>query len=489
VRRRRGWIIGGLAIALLATVQAGVAFAGPKSCDNRTNDTIEKLLECVTLEGVREHQAAFQAIADANGGNRFSGLPGHDKSVDYVVDRLRAAGYNPTVQPFDYLAFAILGPSTLAQTAPGSVTYVEGTDYNLMDQTDQGDVTAAVTAVDLQLGPGNTSSSGCDASDFAGFPAGNIALIQRGTCTFEIKAENAAAAGAVGAIMFNQGNTPDRTGLGAFTLSANNTSGIPVLFATYARGVEWSSTPGLVMRMFTDVIRDTKTTYNVFAETNTGNDTNVVMVGGHLDSVSAGPGINDNGSGSAAILEVAEAMRKVEPVNTVRFAWWGAEESVLIGSNFYVANLTQQEKDNIALYLNFDMIGSSNFVRFIYDGDGSAFGLAGPAGSAAIEALFQNYYSSRGLAFEPTQISFRSDYAAFFNNGIPFGGLFTGAEGIKTPAQQAIFGGTAGQQYDPCYHQACDTFANNNDGVLHLNSDGIAFATLTYAMSTATVNG
>ncbi len=182
-------------------------------------------------------------------------------------------------------------------------------------------------------------------------------------------------------------------------------------------------------------------------------------------------------------------MRKVKPKNTVRFAWWGAEESVLIGSNFYVANLTQQEKDNIALYLNFDMIGSPNFVRFIYDGSGDAFGLAGPAGSAAIETLFENYYSSRGLAFAPTEISFRSDYAAFFNNGIPFGGLFTGAEGLKTAAQQAVYGGTAGQQYDPCYHQACDTFGNVNTGVLHLNADGIAFATLTYAMSTATVNG
>ena len=182
-------------------------------------------------------------------------------------------------------------------------------------------------------------------------------------------------------------------------------------------------------------------------------------------------------------------MAKVKPVNTVRFAWWGAEESGLVGSDFYVAGLTQAEKDDIALYLNFDMIGSPNYVRFIYDGDGSAFGLAGPDGSAAIEMLFEDFYGARGLASEPTEISFRSDYAAFFDNNIPFGGLFTGAEGIKTLAHRDVYGGIAGQQYDPCYHQACDTFSNNSNEVLDLNADAVAFATITYAMDTSPVNG
>lgn len=473
-------------MALVVPLHAGVAEAGPAACERRNNDTVEKLLECVTLEGVREHQAAFQAIADANGGNRFSGLPGHDASVDYVVGRLEAAGYDPVVQPFDYLAFAVLGPSVLQQTAPGNVTYIEDVDFGPIDQTDAGDVTAPVTAVDLQLGLGNTSTSGCEPEDFTGFPAGNVALVQRGACTFELKAENAAAAGAVGMVIFNQGNaaTPDRQGIPAVTLTADNTSGIPVLGTTYALGETLAGTAGLEMRVFANTIREIKTTFNVLAETSRGDDGNVVMVGGHLDSVIAGPGINDNGSGSAAILEVAEQMRKVKPTNTVRFAWWGAEESGLVGSDFYVANLSEEEKANIALYLNFDMVGSPNYVRFVYDGDGSAFGLAGPDGSAAIEAQFEDFYADRGLAFEPTQIDFRSDYAAFFDNGIPFGGLFTGAEGIKTPAQVAVYGGTAGQQFDPCYHQACDTFANNSDEVLDLNSDAVAFATLQYAMST-----
>ncbi len=489
--KRKAWVVGVLAAAVVASGQGAVSYAGSAACDNRNNNTIKKLLECVTLAGVREHQAAFQEIADANGGNRFSGLPGHDESVDYVVQRLEAAGYDPEVQPFDYLAFTQLGPSALQQTAPGQVTYVENVDFSVIDQSDPGDVTAAVTAVDLLLGLGNASTSGCEAADFTGFPAGNIALLQRGACTFEQKAENAAAAGAVGIVIFNQGNTagPDRQGIPAVTLTANNTSGIPMLGTTYALGETLAGISGLQMRVFANSQRVIETTFNVLAETNSGDDSNVVMVGAHLDSVFAGPGINDNGSGSAAILEVAEQMKKVKPTNTVRFAWWGAEESGLVGSDHYVFGLTDAERANIALYLNFDMVGSPNFVRFVYDGSGDAFGLPGPDGSAAIEDLFNKFYADRDLAFAPTQIDFRSDYSAFFETDIPFGGLFTGAEGIKTPEQVAVYGGVAGQQYDPCYHQACDTFANNSNAVLDLNSDSIAFATLTYAMSTQSVNG
>ena len=247
----------------------------------------------------------------------------------------------------------------------------------MIEQSDPGDVTAAVTPVDLQLGLGNTSTSGCEPEDFTGFPAGNIALLQRGGCTFEIKAENAAAAGVAGIVIFNQGDTADaaRQGIPAVTLTANNTSGIPVIGIPYALGETLAGTTDLEMRVFANTLREIRPTYNVLAETRRGDDSNVVMVGAHLDSVFEGPGINDNGSGSAAILEVALQMQKVRPTNTVRFAWWGAEESGLIGSDLYVNGLTAEERADIALYLNFDMIGSPNYVRFVYDGDGSAFGL------------------------------------------------------------------------------------------------------------------
>ena len=478
------------AVTLLATsLPLAAATAGPQSCDNRTNNTIEKLLECVNVDGVREHQAALQAIADDNNGIRTSGTPGYDASVAYVADRMEAAGYNVTVQPFQFNAFIQLGPSTLEQTAPGAVTYVENTDYNLMSQTDPGDVSGLVTPVDLDLGLGNSSTSGCEAADFAGFPSGHIALIQRGACAFGLKADNAAAAGAVGAIIFNQGNSPDRTGLINGTLGSGYSGGIPVQFATYDRGEEWATTSGLTMHMVADVVRGVTTTYNVLAESNDGDASNTVMAGAHLDSVNEGPGIQDNGSGSAALLEVAEQMAKVKPRNQVRFAWWGAEESGLVGSNFYVANLTQEEQDDIALYLNFDMIGSPNHVFFIYDGDGSDFGLVGPPGSDAIEAFYEDFYAGQGEPSAATAFSGRSDYQAFINVGIPAGGLFTGAEGIKTPEQAAIWGGTAGDQYDPCYHLACDTFDNVNLHALDVNSDAVAASVLQYAMNTEAVNG
>jgi Zn-dependent M28 family amino/carboxypeptidase len=488
---QKGILAGGSVLAVLvALLLVPVAAAGPAACDNRVNNTFAKLLECVTLDGVREHQAALQEIADDNGGIRFSGLPGHDASVEYVVDKLTAAGYDPIVQAFDYLAFNVIGPSALDQTAPTPTVYVEGTDFQVMDQSDGGDVAALVTAVDVNLVPPRASTSGCEASDFAGFPAGNIALLQRGTCTFESKAENASAAGAVGAIIFNQGNTPAREGLINGTLGATNESGIPVVEATYARGAEWATTPGLTMHIFTNVDRGTRTTFNVFAESQ-GSADNVVMVGAHLDSVRQGPGIQDNGSASAAILEIAEQMAKVRPRNQVRFAWWGAEESGLVGSIHYVTNLSEAELDDITLYLNFDMIGSPNHVFFIYDGDDSdAVGApAGPPGSAQIEATFETYFEAAGRPFKGTDFSGRSDYGPFIAEGIPAGGLFTGAEGIKTAEEASIWGGTAGVAYDACYHQACDTYDNINLAALDVNADAAAFATLQFAMSTENING
>jgi len=473
----------------------GTAAAAPSQagCDARTNNTYPKLLECVRLSEVREHQAALQAIADEHDGNRFSGFAGYNASVDYVVDTLEAAGYDPEVQSFDYLAFEVAGPSALQQTAPGTITYVEGVDFGAITQSDPGDVTAAVTAVDLQLGLGNTSTSGCEAADFAGFPAGNIALLQRGTCTFEIKAENAAAAGAVGIVIFNQGNTaaPDRNGIPAVTLTANNTSGIPVIGTTYALGVTLSNTAGLRMRVFANTLRQTLPTYNVIAEKTGANDDNVVMAGAHLDSVLAGPGINDNGSGSAAILEVAQQVAKLSTQNTLRFAWWGAEESGLVGSTNYVNGLSQAEKDRIALYLNFDMVGSPNYIFMTQDADQSSFTapVAVPDGSVEIEDLLESFYTLRGEPYDDAAFDGRSDYQAFILNDIPAGGLFTGAEVPKTAEQQSIWGGTTGAQFDPCYHAACDTFANNNDHALDVNADAVAFAVLTYAYSTESVNG
>jgi Zn-dependent M28 family amino/carboxypeptidase len=447
-----------------------------------------ELPRCMQASNVMIHLQNLQDIASLNNGNRASGQPGYQASVDYVRTTLRRAGYRVTVQTFPFLAFYPAGPGSLAAVAPQPAQYVWEEDFAYADQTDPGNVTAPVVPVDLALGAGNTSTSGCEAEDFAGFPAGAIALMQRGTCPFGDKATNAAAAGAAGAIIFNQGDTEDRKALLVATLGEGYEGGIPVMFSTYDNGVAWAATEGLQLSMNVDVVRKRTETYNVLAETRRGNPNNVVMVGAHLDSVYEGPGISDNGTGSAALLEMATLMSRARPENKVRFAWWGAEESGLVGSTYYVNQLPEEQKRQIKAYLNVDMIGSPNYANFIYDGDGSDFGLQGPPGSGAIERLFRSYFELRGQPTEGTQIDFRSDYAQFFEDGIAFGGLFTGAEGIKTVEQAQRYGGTAGQPFDPCYHTKCDDITNVSTEALELHGDALAFATSWLSLSTKIID-
>lgn len=445
------------------------------SCGQRVNATAVLLMECVTLAGVRTHQAALQAIADANGSTRVSGTAGYDESVDYVVSQLQAAGYSVTRQPVQFQTFISLTPPLLEQVAPppaGSLT------TQVLAYSGSGDVTASVA---------NVSNLGCNAADFAGFPAGNIALILRGTCNFSVKAANAYNAGAAAVVIYNNGATSSLN----WTLGSQFTLGLPVVGTTLAVGQQLANTPGLVMRVKTETFRGTATAENVLAESRTGNPDNVVMVGAHLDAVNAGPGINDNGSGVGALLETAVHMARVNLANTVRFAFWAADEAGLAGSTHYVNSLPAADLARIALYLNFDVIGSPNYVNFVYDGDDSdGIGLgAGPAGSDEIESALASYYSAIGQATKGYDLNGFSGYAPFMTAGIPVGGIFSGATDVKTAEDASIWGGTAGIAYDPCYHEACDTYANVSNAALDVNSDAVAWATHTFAMSTERVNG
>ncbi|SDY50672.1 aminopeptidase S [Micromonospora pattaloongensis] len=222
------------------------------------------------------------------------------------------------------------------------------------------------------------------------------------------------------------------------------------------------------------------TGYNLIADWPGGDPNNVLMTGAHLDSVTAGPGINDNGSGSAAILEVALAVARTgyQPGRHLRFGWWGAEELGLRGSTHYVNTLPAAERTKIKGYLNFDMVGSPNAGYFVYDGDNSDGTGAGPgpAGSAQIEQTLQAYFTSIGVPTRGTDFDGRSDYGPFIGVGIPAGGTFTGAEGTKSSSQASLWGGTAGAAFDSCYHRSCDTTANINDTALNRNADAIAYA-------------
>ncbi|GAB2835368.1 M28 family metallopeptidase [Lentzea nigeriaca] len=482
-RRRRLAFVSALALVLPLAV-TGHALADP------TNNTPAKLTKAVTLNSVLRHLDALQSISNTHG-DRAAGRPGFRASVDYVVGRLNAAGYAPTVQPFDFTY--VEDNSVLDVLAPIFTSYRRDLDFTYTDFVPraEGDVTGALQAVDLVLPPTPTpsSTSGCDAADFAGFVPGKIALIQRGTCNFTIKVANAQAAGAVAVVLFNEGQ-PGRTGL---VIPIGDATGltIPVVSATFDVGNQLAALPSPTVRVKVDVTTETRTAWNVLAESQYGDTNNVVMAGAHLDSVQNGPGINDNGSGTAALLETAIQMSKVRTNAKVRFAWWGAEESGLLGSDHYVGALTQAERDRIALYLNFDMVGSPNYFYGIYDGDDSSHTapVAIPPGSAQIEDVFEKFYADRGLPSEDTEFSGRSDYGPFIAVNIPAGGLFTGAEGVKTAGQAARYGGTAGVAFDSCYHQPCDNRSNLNLTALDVNADAIATAVITFAFDTSTVNG
>ncbi|MET0862301.1 MAG: M20/M25/M40 family metallo-hydrolase [Microbacterium sp.] len=496
-----------VAVTAAAVLLASVGLASPAFAVPDAN-TVDKLTKAVKISQVMNHLKKLQDIADTNG-DRAAGRPGYAASVDYVVKELQRAGYTPQVQefPFTYAE----ENSALSRQDPAT-TWVDGQDFlrnNFDSGSPEGTATGPLVPVDLvQPFPANgTSTSGCEPEDFAGFPAGSVALVQRGSCDFSLKAINAQNAGASAVIVTNDG----RPGLVGMIGDATGLT-IPAIFVASPVGEDLASTPGAQVTVTVDYFAEERTAFNVLAETGTGDDSNVVMAGAHLDSVQNGAGINDNGTGSAALLETAIQMQRVQPTNTVRFAWWGAEEEGLLGSEYYVGQLSEEQAGDIALYLNFDMIGSPNYFYGVYDGDNSS-GTAPegfiPEGSAAIEDVFEQFYQSQGLPYQDTDFSGRSDYGPFIAVGIPAGGLFTGAEEIKTADEVALYGGLADVAYDPCYHQPCDSLTadgadaalykalnkaykqrltgNVNRTALDVNSDALAAAIITFAFDTSTV--
>ncbi|MEY9215442.1 M20/M25/M40 family metallo-hydrolase [Thermobifida halotolerans] len=443
------------------------------------------LPDLVTTEAIREHMRNLSTIAEYNGGNRATGTPGYDVAAKYVINELRRAGYRVTRDHYSFDEWVEHSDAVLAQTAPETREFAVGEDFSSMSYSGAGDVTAPAVPVDAA-----GTDSGCEADDFADFPSGAIAVLKRGTCTFETKVANAAEAGAAGAVIFNHGDSPADTGPINGTLS--NPAAIPAVGASVEVGeVLLAAGEDLRLRLRVDAAVETSRSYNVIAETRGGDRDNVVVVGAHLDGVPDGPGINDNGSGVATVLAVAEQLPRLgRPENKVRFAFWGSEEVGLVGSTRYVESLDDRELERIALYLNFDMLGSNNYARLVYDGRNELPGsVPAPSGSGAIQKTFEDYFAAEGLVTEPTEFSGRSDYRAFMLAGIPSGGLFSGADGVKTEQQVEYYGGVAGEQYDPFYHTADDTFDNINWDSVDELSGGAAYAVEAFATSTLPVNG
>jgi aminopeptidase Y len=384
-----------------------------------------------------------------------SGIAGHVATLEYIKSSIEKLGdyYKVSTQDFPvrsgYVSESrlILGNEVLLSASPMSLT---------PPTKNKQPVTGNLVLV---------ANDGCSAKDYPDAVNGNIALILRGKCAFGTKSEFAGRAGAAAAVVYNNeagelhGTLGDSLGhqVATFGLSGNDAAPY-VAQLKKGKPVEASA--------YIDAVLNTIVTSNVVAQTTDGDQDNCVMLGAHTDSVPEGPGINDDGSGTISLIEVATQMAAFKVNNCVRYAWWSAEEVGLVGSDYYVSQLSDEENAKIRLFMDYDMMASPNFAYQIYN----ATNTFNPVGSEELRNLYVDWYTANGLNFTFIPFDGRSDYDAFIRNGIPGGGIATGAEGVKKAEEVAMFGGHAGEWYDPCYHQLCDDVSNVNMTAWEINT-------------------
>lgn len=399
---------------------------------------------------------------------RVIGSVGHQASLEYIWATIAKLGdyYNLTEQQFP----AYSGHVYESRLVLGDEVIVNASAMSLTPPTRDNEPVHG----DLVL----VANSGCSPSDYPAAVKNNIALIKRGTCGFGDKSSNASVAGAVAAIIYNSENgtlhgtmgTPNPDHVATFGISLEEAQ--PTLD-------KLNSGKTVDAIAYIDAVVSTIHTLNIVAQTTEGDPDNCVMLGAHSDSVPEGPGINDDGSGSLSLLEVATELTNYTVNNCVRFAWWAAEEEGLIGSDFYAASLSQEENQKVRLFMDYDMMSSPNYAYQIYN----ATNKDSPAGSEELRDLYVEWYEKHDLNYTFIPFDGRSDYDGFIRAGIPAGGIATGAEGIKSKAEAKVFGGKAGDWYDPCYHQLCDDVGNVNMTAWKINTKLIAHSVATYAVS------
>jgi PA domain/Peptidase family M28 len=483
-----------LCVAAWLLMPASAGAISSSACDTRANDTPEKLVPCVKTDDLWQHMQVFQQIADDNPGpdghaSRNSGEPGYKASADYVAAQMEAAGYDVTIQPYTFDYFAYQGVPSMSELSPTAH------DYTLVTEWNPGRSTGSTTA-DLQPAGGilipstGGSTSGCDPSDFTGFIAGRVALIQRGTCTFSQKIQNAQDAGASGVIIFNEGNTPARSGV--FSGSLSSVPPIPVAFTSFAAGealynqyndATQNGTALPNMSMSVQGIHDpNREDYNVIAESKGGNPDHVLVVDAHLDAI-YGAGMLDNASGSATILDIAQKMKNVLPRNKLRFIWFGGEEGrirydldadVTATPNYSIGVLDPAAVDF------FGRTVSTQFPQQIYE----------PSKVARDQMV--KYFDSIGknhIFFSPVG----TDAFTFNEAGVPASGLLTGQDCCKTQEEVDLFGGFTGN-YDGnvpstdggCVDNPfrwCDNLDNNDKNVMTFMSKAFAVSTVRMAFN------
>jgi hypothetical protein len=508
--RSRRWLVAFCIAGGLAAPTSADAITSAE-CDAQANDTPAKLLPCIQQDDLWAHMQAFQNIADANPGpdghaSRNSGEPGYRASVDYVADKMRAAGYNVTIQPYRFTYTSFVGTPTLSETSPTAH------DFTLVDEWNPATSNGAADAdmkpaggIVLPATPTPTSASGCSPGDFTDF-TGKIALVQRGTCNFGVKVLNATAAGAVGVVIFNEGN-PGRTAVLSGTMVDANGNPfvptIPVAFTSTATGQqlydEYNAGTPPHMNLAVQVIVDpNREDWNVIAESKGGDKNHVLVVDAHLDAI-FGAGMLDNASGSATILNLAEKMKNVNPRNKLRFIWFGGEELGLLGSAFYVNNLTSNEANHIGYDLDADVTATPNYLIGVLDPAGpdlfgrtvtSKFPSRVYKASTIARDQGVDYLDSIGKNHEFLS-PVGTDAFSFNQIGIPASGVLTGQDCCKVQEEVDLFGGQLGNYEGNlgtsdggCVDNPfrwCDNLSNNDPVVMTFISR--AFANMAVQMA------
>ncbi len=463
-----------MAVALTALAACSSTDSGPAA------DPPHDVAGRVTADGMYTHLRKLQEIADANRGSRAEGTPGYDASVDYVVQVLKDKGFDVQTPEFERLDRTEGGNPTL--TVAGRGYHVD--QASLLVTTPPGGLNA------ITLRP--QKAPGCTAADYGTVAVrGAIAVVDDTGCSVGDKQSAAVAKGAVGLLVVSAPGTGGSPA-GLFMPGYYQRLTVPV-------GVIDNDADAALRRTNAPVrlVLDSKPVMvksrNVVAQTKTGDTKSVVLAGAHLDSSARSPGINDNGSGVAALLEAASELGSQPRItNAVRFAFWGSEAE---GPTKYVRGLARDGLDDIAMYISVEMLGSPNAGYFTYDGDQSGQpnpdmpSQSVPAGSAGVERTLAGYLNLAGVRPADMPLSRTTDYGPFLAAGIPVGGLTAGSSQRKTEVQARLWGGHAGVAFDPNYHTRRDTVDNIDRQALSVMGQAAAFAVVTYAQSIEGVNG
>ena len=443
----------------IPVVPAGASAAPSASASSGGIDVTPYPLPSVDLGGdveagsITRHLQALDAIAREHDGIRTVGTPGYEASVEYIVGELQAIGFEVSTPRFEVATFAEQPGGTIT-VMDGGPTYEAGDETHAMIYSADGDVTAQVETVGFPDSPGGQREMGCYENDWREFTAGRIALTPPGPCLRRNTVEHAQQAGAVALVVANYGWEQGEA-LRPTLLSPDGID-IPVISAIgeVGAGLQEAAEEGTEVHIQVDTDIGGTLVSNVIAQHGSGGP--VVMLGAHLDSVLDGPGINDNGSGVAAVLEIAHLLADAGHPGTIRVGFWAGEEFGLLGSRDYVTGLSPTDLDAMAAYINLDMLGSVNAVPMVYQNSDA------PNGSHEITEFLLAWLQADGIAAEPENLSSGSDHHFFAQAGVPIGGIFSGASEVKSQDQAATNGGQADEAMDPCYHLSCDTIQNVN---------------------------